>query len=368
MNKRELCRRKATISYDINFFSKKMRFLSMLCAFLVVWIHTYNIEVYNVANDSVVYFIEQFVRYYLGRIAVPFFFISCAFFLYNPAKKKTVKEVYESKFKSLVIPYVIWNTLYMVAFAILKHLSLTENGMEHFSVENLLGGVLFYKYNSTYWYMYQLILYMLLFPLFTLILKKGKYVSGIILLCMLGIYLWQGELVDWKTYKLISLENVIYFYIGAILGYHYREKIVYSGKLDKVKRAGIMIVSLVISIILFFFTHVNPILELENFHILRKISLIIFFFLIFDGLDFSWINGSFWELNFLIYSMHPLVLEIIEHIIYLVFPKNTTWALIDFVAAPILTILVICIACSVLRKISIGLFNLLNGCRKISSN
>ena len=43
MNKRELCRRKATISYDINFFSKKMRFLSMLCAFLVVWIHTYNI-------------------------------------------------------------------------------------------------------------------------------------------------------------------------------------------------------------------------------------------------------------------------------------------------------------------------------------
>ena len=99
-------------------FSQTMKNCSFICSVLVIFIHTYNLEVYKIGPDSIIYWIESFFAQNITACAVPFFFMSSAFFLYQSARETT--SVYKSRFKSIVIPYFLWNTIYMIAFSFLS--------------------------------------------------------------------------------------------------------------------------------------------------------------------------------------------------------------------------------------------------------
>ena len=166
-------------------FSAVMSTCSILSAILVVWIHAYNVEMYSDTN-RVIYWLQDAISQGIARGAVPFFLMSSAFFLYS--KDKNVWDVYQSRAKSVLIPYLLWNTVYMVILTVLHHLSLVSIGMDVITVGNVAQGIFLNRYNYTYWFMRDLIVLVVFYPLIRWIISRGKIASLIGMAGLLTAY------------------------------------------------------------------------------------------------------------------------------------------------------------------------------------
>ena len=98
--------------------SRKIARLGVVCAMLVVFIHSYLAHAPDAPFNPVASFVQEMLSQGVSRIAVPFFFMVSGFFLYRDYeftfawfRKKLV-----SRFWSLGIPYVLW-ALIGLAFA-----------------------------------------------------------------------------------------------------------------------------------------------------------------------------------------------------------------------------------------------------------
>ena len=331
-------------------FSLTMKNCSFLCSILVIFIHSYNIVTYNISTNSSVYWFEEVVSQCIARGAVPFFFISSAFFLYQ--RQKDIISVYKSRFKSIVLPYLLWNVIYMLFFSVLKKLSLSNAGMDKINITNILEGIFLYKYNYAYWFMFYLILFTLLYPVIRQIICRNK------LVCFLGFAL----LLVFYLFKIINhdiIEHLIYYYLGAILGYHYKEsaeKIVMIRTRNKVL---ILMTLFIIGAALFVASNIYSI----NITLIKSVIMTLLLFFI-SSLQKIKIPYFLLGLSFMIYSMHPIILEIIEKIIFIVCPHNIFWAATDYVIAPIVSVFIIVALCILMKKICPTVYGLLNGNRK----
>lgn len=334
----------------VKFFSDKMYFMSFICTILVVYIHVFNLETYNI-EIGFVYHIENFVTNYIARMAVPFFFISSAFWTFS--NEKSTFEYYKNKMTTLFIPYICWNVIFMISFYLLTILSLSDVGVIS-NFEDLISGILFYKFNSVYWFMYQLILFSLLYPAFKCILKYKKFAFSIF--CFIcAIYLIFRE-IEYSNIPFIHFESLVYYFFGALLGCYYKSKIIFLKNKEKKKIIVLSIVSLLILAII----EILDFKILTNLILIRNIFLIIFIFILLDYL-YPRKNKRYYKFSFMFYSMHSLVLEMIEKLIYIFLPRNNFFALFDYIFAPIFTLLLICFICLLFCNTKI--FKILSGKR-----
>lgn len=329
-------------------FSIAMSTCSILSAILVVWIHAYNVDVYGGAEPPI-FWMQEVISQGIARGGVPFFLMSSAFFLYS--KEKTIKDVYWSRARSVLLPYLLWNVIYMVAFAVLQAVGLTSSGMDQISLSNVLQGVFLHKYNYAFWFMRDLIVLLFLYPLIRWILHRGKAVSFVALAVLLLVFCCG---VEW-------LESSFYYFIGAILGYHYREWVESVVTLKKKWQIGITIGLFCVVAVLFWFKNVCKIdsVELVMIRDLFMAFLMVFFVVICNVR----ITGFFAGLSFMIYCIHPLLLEMIEKTIYLCMPHTELWMVLDYILAPALCILIITGVCALWKKWLPSVYQLLNGGR-----
>jgi len=100
------------VSYRL--ISNKIRWMALFCAVLVVCIHA----PYN-KNDDVVMRLYSFWSHGVGKIAVPFFFASAGYFLAKHiGDPGWHKAAVAKRFKSLIVPLVIWDMIYYCTFSI----------------------------------------------------------------------------------------------------------------------------------------------------------------------------------------------------------------------------------------------------------
>lgn len=329
-------------------FSQTIKKCSFVCSIFVIFIHTYNLEVYKLGSDSIIYWIERFFEN-LTACAVPFFFMSSAFFLYQ-RERKTV-SVYKSRFQSLVLPYFLWNTLYMIAFSILKKLSLSGDGLDSINIIDILKGIFLYKYNYAYWFMFSLILFTLLYPVIKQIIGRNRFVCFSVLAILLA-----------NDYFNIINNNIIkffvYYYIGAIGGCYYTEQVEKIATIPPKKK-----VTIIVFCIFGFALSVAANTFNINISVLGNLAVILSLLIVLSVLKFK-IPPLLLGLSFMIYSMHSIILECVEKIIYIVFPHNALWATIDYFTAPVITLTIIVGLCTAMRKICPRLYEILNGNRK----
>lgn len=326
-------------------FSEVMTTGSILSAILVVWIHAYNVGVYDTVSNSFVYWFEKVVSQGLARGAVPFFYMSSAYFLYS--RDRSVIDVYKSRAKSIVVPYVLWNLVYMVVFSILFRLSLSDSGMETVTVGNVLGGLFLHKYNYTFWFMQYLIVYVAAYPIVRWIISRNKVVGAIGLVVSLALF-WSG--VD-------LLERFAYYYIGALIGYYYRREAENIVSMDKKKVIGITLVLLLLEAALFLVT-----LKYGAMYRVRDLAMTFLFFFLILCFNVR-ITGAFASFSFMIYALHPLILEAIEKVFYLMCPHTAVWMLMDYILAPVICIIIVCGVCILWKKLLPTVYKLFNGGR-----
>lgn len=328
-------------------FSAVMSACSVLSAVLVVWIHAYNIEVYSNVSNMLVYWLEQVVSQGLARGAVPFFFFSSAFFLYS--KPKTVTEVYQSRMKSIVFPYVLWNAVYTIIFAVLYHLSISKDGMSSITVVGILESLFLHRYNYAFWFMLYLIVYVACYPIIRWVISRNQAVAWI----GLGVSLvlcWCG--VD-------VLERFVYYYVGALVGFYYRQKAESIALMEQKKKALCLAVTFLMAAVLFWLVNVQEIGVLMR---VRDLAMMLLLFFLVLCCNVS-IPKSFAALSFMIYALHPFVLEAVEKCFYVLFPHRGIWMLVDYIVAPIICLLIIFVVCLLWKKVLPSVYKVFNGGR-----
>ena len=161
---------------EADYFTCKKTKCTFVLAILIIMHHSSSIS--NYAITSVYGGIASFVRQYFyafAQVAVPLFFIISGVLFYRNYSYKMTLIKYRSRLKSLVIPYLIWNTLSMLFqfFCSYSFVSKYFIGREKVTCNfvNVLSGVFLNKY-SVLWFVRVLIIFTVFSPLIFTIIRR----------------------------------------------------------------------------------------------------------------------------------------------------------------------------------------------------
>lgn len=193
--------------------SNKIKIASLLCTLMVIFRHSRNLIAFwgteNISNTCS--FIENGVST-LTEVAVPYFFLVSGFFFFrnNYCKKKEYSAMILKKGKTLLAPYIIWN---IIGFVILWLAGswVNDNPTSVNSLTAFFEGLLLSDYDGPLWYVRNLMMMMILAPLYGWILQTNKPVLyGVV---GIGLFLWWWP-VDCAWY---SSEGFLFFFLGGVI-------------------------------------------------------------------------------------------------------------------------------------------------------
>ncbi len=318
---------------------------------MVIFVHANNNKQYN--NSGFAYWCEYLVSENLCRMAVPLFFAISGFQFYKTYSWDRIRYKYKTRFFSLILPYFIWNSIWMIVFYFISKLPIINSAPFSMTWENIFYGIFLYRYCSVFWFMFQLIFFVLINPVIYIAIKN-KNVGAILLV---GLYIVYGFGIS-KVITVIRIDSLIYYLIGSYAAIHFKE-FVYSS--EKIK--GIIgFIMIVISQILF---AINYNLNFAIVDILILTIGMIGFFFVFCLIKDSKIKVTwFMQSTFILYAMHGLILETIKKFVFLVLPHTHIISILSYFSSLVITIFIIYVFIGVISKHLPKIYMLLSGGRK----
>lgn len=338
---------------ESNFFTVKKNNVCFILALLVMCIHISSVSNYSIQTDvgKLAWFISEFMKS-AANVAVPLFFIiSGALFYRNYKIGDTIKK-YKSRISSLVIPYIVWNTIWTVYRLICSYTpvaSLMENREKvDFSVLNLICGIVLHKYSGQLWFVFDLILFTIFCPVIYQIIRNRH----IFRIALVGSFFLYCTNYDVAIRILFRIDALIYYLVGAYIGkYHFSE---FSKSHNKINGFVYLIGCVAISILFY--------LEYLPFEI-RPIFILVYCFCFWNMFDLFENKSycAFTNNSFLIYAMHVEIATVISKLLYILMPKADYFAIVNYILTMALTVGSICVFAYVLDKYCPRLKKILSG-------
>ena len=342
-------------------FWKKKEFITYILSILVFFIHSY------FAQDSGDTFIAIFnhkISFFLScsitQFAVPMFFMLSGISFFKGYENSKYLSKMRSRIFTLVIPYLLWNTLWMLwdIFCSYSFLSKFSAASEPFplTLTGILKGVFFYGCNTPFWFMFDLIIFCLAAPAVFLIIKN-KYVAvvsivGLSVLSLFGIHV--------PTNLFYSPHSVIFYLIGAAVGYHCFDFI--SQKASKGMQWG-CVAFLALYILL---KNIIP----QEMHIDNYLAEVITFtlcaFALWNTVDIfieSIKPRPIYRRSFAIYAMHLNVAIIVLKVLSLLLPQSPWLEIPKFAIMVCATLVSINYVCAFLERFLPKIYGILMGSR-----
>lgn len=192
-------------------FRNKIIWFSFVFSALVVWVHSVNIT----EGRGAVF--ENFLGDTAGQIAVPGFFMISGYLFYRNFTWGELGRKWESRIRSILVPYILWNGLYYAGYAAASRLpflaGIVEKGAVPLGWRAAVDAVLNYTYNYVFWYLYQLILLILLAPVLYGILKNR--ILGGAALAAVFYSAQRGTIIPY-----LNLDALFYYSLAAFGGIH----------------------------------------------------------------------------------------------------------------------------------------------------
>lgn len=179
----------------------------------------------DVDSTPIYYYLQQFIALFFSKVAVIlfFFFSGYLFFLkVNEFNKKIYIQKIKNRSKTLLIPYLFWNLIVFVVYAIAQFLfpailpgepisdySISDWLQSFWSSSELRDGTTS-PLNRPLWYVRDLMVTVLCSPLIYLLIRYLKFIG----IGILGI-LW---LFDVPSFVGFSFEAFFFFSLGAWYG------------------------------------------------------------------------------------------------------------------------------------------------------
>lgn len=203
-------------------FRNKITWFSFGFSLLVIWVHSYNAELYlgKTQEMAMVYRLEHCLGDGIAQIAVPGFFMISGYLFYRDFTWKKLGEKWQRRIGSVLVPYILWNFLYYLGYVIGSRLPwmtrVVGKGVIPFDLFTAVDAVINYTYNYVFWYLFQLILLILLAPAIYLMLSR--WWSRIVLFACLWWTVATG-----KSLPLLNGDALIYYATAASLALRRRE-------------------------------------------------------------------------------------------------------------------------------------------------
>lgn len=304
-------------------FRNRVSGISILCSILVVFLHAYAFG--DLVETTFAYHLEHLISRSIAQSAVPVFFAMSAFLFYRNFDWGKLLPKLRSRFFSLVVPFLIWNGIYTLFFFIIARFPFIHTEPFSLTPGNLLQGIVFYRYNLGFWFVYQLILLTYLCPLVYLLLNK-KLVALVTMAVMLLLY---G--LDFKTLGPVEVRSVLYYMIGGYCAVHHRDTVV------RHRGCGWGGILAFLGAELLIYTGLD---KLSWFYLVTRVLMIIAVYQ-FSGLLGDVPFPKWLYCSFPIYAMHSLFLETLNKVFSFFLSMGSNWILIDYFVSTGITLAVI---------------------------
>ncbi len=169
-------------------------------------------------------FIQQFI-YCMGGLAVTLFSLISGYYLFAKGDRFTIShyiDILRKRFKTLLIPYVLWNLLCILALwlknSIGLHLGIgfAFNAVEYDQVTNhSLFEMIMWPIDSPLWYIRELI-YMVLFSPLVYVLCRHRIIGVIIVLFLYAL----PVVAPYCNFHFPLNDIQVHFIVGAYLALH----------------------------------------------------------------------------------------------------------------------------------------------------
>ena len=343
-------------------FWKKKEFISFLSSILVLFIHSYFAK--DNTGNSLVSIVNQNFSFFFSRsitqFAVPMFFMLSGLSFFKGYNNKKYLTKIKSRIYTLVIPYLLWNTVWML-WEILGSYSFISNFSSSgepypLTIVSILKGIFFYQCNIPFWFLFDIIVFSFAAPLLFLIIRN-KYVGIVSIACLsivslFGIYIP----VDLFYYPM----SIVFYLTGAIIGYHFFDYATQkSSKPMQITSIAFLLAYILCKNI------VPQELYISNY-LIEVIVYSMAAFSLWNIID-MFIERikprKIYSRSFSIYAMHLNVAIIILKILSLVFPHGEWFEIPKFIIMVVLTLTLINFTCTFLEKFFPRIYALFMGNR-----
>ena len=135
-------------------FRNRVAWMMFLLSILVIWVHSYNVELFagkapGVSFDQAAG-LETFLSVTVGQIAVPGFFLLSSYQFFRGFAWDQLAGKWKRRFFSIAVPYAVWNLLYYLGYVTATRLpavrAVVGKAPVPFSAGEMVRAVLDYAY------------------------------------------------------------------------------------------------------------------------------------------------------------------------------------------------------------------------------
>ena len=350
------------------YLSKKITILSFLAILIVVLLHAYNLDTLFkgqplVMPKGVNWYVQNFFSNGLTRIAVPMFFVISGylFFLKFELTFADYSIKVGKRIKTLFVPYVLWSFLGIVLYFTLQSVPQSavffSNGLiRDFTFPQLLDRLFLHPIPYQFWFIRDLMLFVVCAPLVFLLVK---YTKGFILLPLVATWAINFDFV------ILSNEALLYFFAGAYIAIENKKLLTADFSNKALLLTLIWIIAVASKVTLEFLGHEQELL-----------TLLVFKFSIAIGLLAAWAlydlnqknkpavpSHSIFKLSFFIYAIHEPMLTIIKKVLFTVLGTEEMQCLLIYAIAPAIAIGIAIAAGLLMKRYLTKIYNILTGDR-----
>lgn len=319
---------------------KKITFLNFVLCIVILIYHSNCTRAMQYEHKDFFYYLSHSITLF-GNCAVPTFFALSAFLFYRNFFLKKYSEKLKSRFKSLVVPYLIWNSIYCVLLVSFHYIPLIEQNVNStipFNFSENLRDILLSKFTPL-WFVRDLIIYVVCAPLIYAI-TKNRYIGLITIFITAIINMF---------FFTFAYESVFYwlpiYLLGAYAGCHYSSKLMSS-----IFRSKKIVVYFALSYIIIYIA----LLFFENdlmFFLYRFLSPIYIWFLLDNIVNFNKLTEKdYYKYSFFIYANHMFILTALQRIVINIVPIPQLAFGINYLLIPAFVLLLLIFVARWLKK------------------
>ena len=333
----------------------KISLLAFLASFFILYAHNHNYDVYGISSEStgilgITYAVEEYLNYIANYITTCLFFFISGFLFFRTFEINKLFEKYKSRLFSIVIPYLIWASIYFLYYVTLTNIPFIKSHMNAeetvlFNFGNWLSWLWVDEY-YTLWFLKYLIVYIALAPVIWLLLKNHfkKIPTGLIALVAM-IVVFDSGIIDFEYFERIDI-----YLVGAYIGLNLKDYIYYKNRILSY-----------VSLCFIFFMLVT---SFRYFNIVTEVLFFLGFWYALDLIDFSDKKLPWWTgITFFTYVAHDAFLEPMKKIWGMFFGRIEVMALVEYLLLPVLLFVVLVVVAWIFRKLLPKTWQVLTGAR-----
>lgn len=324
--------------------SKKLSYIYLLMTVMIIAVHSVSAE--SMGFTGLALTVNEYLRLFWGGATGAFFFFS-ALLMFR--KEHGYKELLLKKIKSLLVPYICFNTIALL-FSIFKDL-LLKRTFPDITFLDVLKSIFLAQSNAPLWFMRVLMEFVILYPVINWLAKKAYLGFGVAIISVAVNYIIGID----NGYSTILYWLPIYM-CGAVIARNY-ENIFFNGKLVKNKWA--QLVSLVLLIAAVYISSLN-----DNIYYLYRIIFPVLIWIVLDC--FSLLPNPKWWVKCTIfyYGMHVMLVSFVGKIYHGILGGNLVIQLMSNILVPLGCLIIMIIMAAIIKKLMPPVWNILTGSRK----